>query len=199
MATAQENDIRVVEQLAAGDTDAFRRVYNQYHANVYRYALKFVKSRELAKEIVHDVFLKVWEKREQLNPAFSLEGYLIRICKNHVLNVLLKAAREEAWKKEVLHLAERTANQTEDVVVYADYAKYADLAIAQLPPQRQLIFKMCRLEGKSYEEAAQALGISIGTVRDHMLKAGRTVRQYLSAYTGNTFFELFCLLAAISW
>lgn len=176
-------DKLLVEGLILGDEHSFRCVYDKYHSNLYRYALKFVKSDELAKEVVHDVFLKVWEKRISLNSDLSLKYYLIKVCKNHVLNILAKSARENIFKKEILYHRDFLDNNTEDSILYADYEKFANEAIARLPPQRQAIFKMCRMEGKSYQEAADNFGISKGTVRDHMLKAGRSIRKYLSINT----------------
>jgi RNA polymerase sigma-70 factor (ECF subfamily) len=61
-----------------------------------------------------------------------------------------------------------------------DLEKIAQQALEQLPPQRKLIFQLCKIEGHTYEEVALSLGISHGTVRDHMFKAAKTIRQYLS-------------------
>jgi RNA polymerase sigma-70 factor (family 1) len=171
----------LVEKLMKGDERAFAALYRKYHGSLYRYAWKFLRSDDDAKEIVHDVYFKVWEKRETLNSDLSIKYFLIRICKNMVLNQLVRAARASAYKEEALiSLRENPENETEDAVIYADFEKFAHAAVAHLPAQRQAVYKMCKMDGKSYEEAAEAFGISKGTVRDHMLKASRSIKKFLS-------------------
>lgn len=169
-----------------GNETAFGLTYQTYHAGLYCYALKFVKSDELAKDIVHDVFLKLWENRSHLNKELSLKGYLFRICKNHVLNLLKRAAHETSIKEKILSSSGCCHGETENAVCYTDYHKVALQAIEKLPPQRQAIFKMCKLEGRSYEEVAKGLGISKGTVRDHIFKASRYIKEYLTLHADLT-------------
>ena len=171
----------LVEKLMKGDARAFTELYHKYHSDLYRYAWKFLRCDDDAKEIVHDVYFKIWEKRETLNSDLSIKYFLIKICKNMVLNLMVKAARVSAYKKEILISSkENLENDTENAVIYADFEKFAHAAIAHLPAQRQAIYKMCKMEGKSYEEAAEAFGVSKGTVRDHMLKATRSIKKFLS-------------------
>ena len=182
----------MAESIAGGDEGAFKCIYNKYHGSLYHYSLKFVRSDELAKEIVHDVFLKLWESRSGLKRELSLKGYLLKICKNHILNLLKRATREASIKTEILRCSGNSYNDAEGAIHYADYYRFALQAIENLPPQRQIIFRMCKIEGRSHEEVAERLGISKGTVRDHMLKASRYVKKYLSAHADLTF-ELACV------
>lgn len=174
----------LVERLAADDRDAFEACYYKYHAPLYRFALKLLKSPMLAEEVVHDTFLKIWENRQRLDAALSLRSYLFTITRNDVLNLLARSAREAAIAQEILaSFGEGIHNATENEVVYNDYHRIVQQAIDQLPPQRRQVFTLCRLEGKSYEEAATLLNISTGTVSDHMVKAGKTLRQFLNIHT----------------
>lgn len=130
---------------------------------------------------MHDVYFKIWEKRETLNPDLSIKYFLIKICKNLVLNVMVRAARASAYEREMLITSrENLESDTENAVIYADFERFARAAVAHLPVQRQAIYKMCKMEGKSYKEAAEAFGVSKGTVRDHMLKATRAIKKFLS-------------------
>jgi RNA polymerase sigma-70 factor (family 1) len=177
-----DEDKILVEALIKGDASAFRQLYDKYHGALYRYAGRFLKSDEDAKEIVHDVYLKIWEKRETLNSDLSFKYFLLKVCKNTVVNLMVKAARERTYKKE-LSYADRVENDTENVVIYSEFERFANAAIAHLPTQRQAIYKMCKLEGKSYEEAAENFGITKGTVRDHLLKAARSIKKMLALYS----------------
>lgn len=182
-----DDDAVLIKGIQDSNEQAFAKAYEKYHQHLYFFALKFVKSGELAGEVVHDVFLKVWEGRRRLNSQLSFRGYLLTICKNHVLNLLKRASLESSIKAEILRNCSPSHKETEDSIHYDDYYRFALRAIEQLPPQRQLVFRMCRLEGKSYDEVAAALGISKGTVRDHLFKGSRYVKKYLSAHAGITF------------
>ena len=171
----------LVEKLIKGDEHAFEELYYRYHGDLYRYAWKFLRCDDDAKEIVHDVYFKIWEKRETLNSDLSIKYFLIKICKNMVLNLMLREARVNAYKQEILASSKgHFENETENAVIYADFEKFAHAAIAHLPAQRQAVYNMCKMEGMSYEEAAEAFGVSKGTVRDHMLKATRSIKKFLS-------------------
>jgi RNA polymerase sigma-70 factor (family 1) len=180
-------ETELLEGLKKGSEIAFKQIYALYHHKIYRLALKFVKSEELAKEIVQDIFIKIWEHRHTINKDLSFSAYLFRIAHNHIFNLLKRASKEVSIKKQIMAAAEISSNQTEDEVIAAEYESLAIHAIEQLPPQRKLIFQLCRMEGKSYEEVSFALGISKSTVRDHMVKAIRFIKEYLHAHTETIF------------
>lgn len=170
---------KVIQQLIQGEEPAFRILYEKYHAPLYYYTLKFLKSGALAEEVVHDVFLKIWENRKNLRTDLNFRAYLFTICKNHIVNVLLRASKEREIKNKIARHLDTSHNDLEETVVYADYMNLAYEAINHLPPQRQLVFKLCREEGKTYAEIAETLNISTGTVKDHLVKAGKFIKNYL--------------------
>lgn len=167
-----------------GAMDAFSQLYERYHGMLYHSALKFVKSDELAQEVVQEVFIKLWETRSNLKADLSLSAYLYTMTRNRVFNMLKRAARESRVREHIRLHAEAASNTTENNLLFSEYQAAVKKAIAGLPPQRQRIFIMCREEGKSYEEVAGAFGISKSTVRDHMVKALKSVRQQLYLRTG---------------
>lgn len=169
-------------------------LYGKYHAALYRHALKFVKSPALAEDVVQDTFLKVWESRQSLNADLSFVGYINTVSRNQVLNTLKRASHETALKKSITYAANKSCNGTEDAFLDAEYEKMVSHAIEQLPPQRRLVFRMCRLEGKTYDEVAGNLGISKNTVKEHMVSALKSLREYFSVHADITF-----LLAAGLW
>lgn len=178
------DDSRLTEQVAAGNVRAFTLLYEKYHGYLYHFSLKFLKAPELAEEAVHDVFLKIWENRKAIDPSLSLKGYLIKICRNHVLNMMNRALREQLWKSELLSAGTGQHSDTENAVLLADYEKLAEEAILKLPPQRQRIFRLYRMEEKSLDEIAGHLGLSKGTVKDHLLKATRQLRSFIRQHSG---------------
>jgi len=88
------DDSLLAGQIRTGNAEAFVFLYKKYHTYLYHFSLKFLKSRELAEEAVHDVFLEVWESRRTLDPSRSLKGFLIKTCKKHVINQIDRAVRD---------------------------------------------------------------------------------------------------------
>lgn len=174
-----EKELRVIEGLISGDREAFLRIFDQYHHALYVHVLHFVKSPDLAADLVQDVFIKIWENRAGIKVELSFKAYLFRIAKNHLINYLKRAAKEKSIKSEIGKYAISSHNQNEDGVIYADLAFHAERAIDQLPTQRQVVFRLFKEEGKDQHEIAAQLGISKNTVRDHLAKAGKFIRAYL--------------------
>lgn len=168
--------------LATGDRPAFKQLYKAYYSKIYAYALKFTKSAFLAEDIAQDVFLKIWENRDSLRDVKFFKGYLFTICKNMTLSMLSRAAREVKIRDLILAGAMQFHSDTEFKIQNEEYERLLNQAIESLPPQRKLIFRLCKIEGKCYEEAAEQLAISPGTVNDHIVKATRAIRAYFKRY-----------------
>jgi RNA polymerase sigma-19 factor, ECF subfamily len=173
----------MVNNFIAERPNAFEAIFEHYHRALYCHAIRFVKSPDLASDIVQDVFIKLLENRASIKPEYPLRNYLFTIARNHLLNILRRAACEAKIKNEILAHTIIYHNQ-EDDIIYNDFETFADRAIECLPPQRKRIFKMFKEEGKDYHEIASALGISRHTVRDHLAKASKFVRGYLRVHTG---------------
>lgn len=169
----------IAVKLMQGDERALGELFDLHHHAVYNHVLRFVKSPNFAADVVQDVFIKVWEMRTTLRLECSIKAFLFTVAKNHMLNLLKRASREDAIKREILLHARLSHTENEDELIYADYNAFADKAIQSLPPQRRLVFVMHRSEGKDCEQIASILGISKNTVRDHLTKAAKFVRRYL--------------------
>ncbi len=175
---------QLVEAVKSGSLEAFTRLYDAYHGYLYHFSQKFVKSSALAEEVVHDVFLKLWETRTQLDSERSLKPYLSTICKNHIFNLIKRANREEAVMAEIRRSLAEVHNSTEEALFATELAQIVEQIIDQLPAQRQRVFRMYRFEELDLDAIARELQISKGTVKDHMAKANRFVRQNLKVQTG---------------
>lgn len=169
----------LIESIRNGDSECFNEMYSHYFANVYSFSYKFLKSKELAQECTQTTFITIWEKRAQLDSEQNFKSYLFTICKNCILKTIQRLARENRFKETILR---ESFNDTNEPSVNDDMVELARKAVEQLPPQRQVVFRLCKVEGQSYEEVALNLGISRGTVRDHMFKAVKAIRKYLSVH-----------------
>ncbi|MGK7395107.1 MAG: RNA polymerase sigma factor [Candidatus Cyclobacteriaceae bacterium M3_2C_046] len=178
------NEKALISKLKQGDQKAFDLIFYQYKERIYLFCLKFLKSSDLAEEIVHDVFLKIWEKRKVLDPQLSFNAYIHTICKNMVFNYLKKAVRHQALLNQIKesYLFDIQEDE-EEKLNFEAHQLYLDKAIDLLPPKRKMIFQMCKLEGKSYQETAQHFNISRDAVKDHMIKAGKFVKEYVLSHS----------------
>lgn len=190
------DDAALVTRLKGGDKRAFSALYDRYHAYIYHLSLRFLRSPEWAEEAVQDVFVKLWENRERLQPELGVKGFLIRCCKNHLLNLL-------ARPREILHSLDEVAISPASAaptpleeLISLEFGEAAEKYIARLPPLRQKVFRMYRMESKSLDEIARELGTSRGTVKDHILKATRFLKSYVKQLSGMSLDPLFALIAA---
>lgn len=173
------NDAALVVQVAQGDEAAFRQLFDRYWDNIYGVALAFTKSPTIAEEIVQDVFLKIWLKRDKLPAIEKFDAYLFMVARNHILNKLRKKVKEEPLLDSSLDQIEESANTPESLVVTKEYERLVRQAVEQLPPQQRLIYNLSRQQGLSQEEIAASLHISRHTVKSHMNKALQVIRSFL--------------------
>ncbi|SFO99659.1 RNA polymerase sigma-70 factor, ECF subfamily [Chitinophaga sp. YR627] len=170
----------VLLRMMQGDESAFTKIYRHYHASLYVYLLRFCKVPSLAEDLVHDVFLKVWEIRDRINPELSFTGYLYRIARNHVIKTIDKLATDKNFRDQLFsQLDDVYAVQPEQQVRTKEYDRLFQEALVRMPPQRLNVFKLCRQEGKSYDEVALLLGISRNAVKKHMVLGMRFIYDYV--------------------
>ncbi len=184
-------DAGLVQRLRRGDTAAFIEIYNRYHGDIYNYLLRFVKLPEMAEDIMQDVFLKVWSIREKINPELSFLGYLYRISRNQAFKALKKIAADKDLRLRVLLEFSHTVEGTDNKAGWDQYEKILMSAIDSLPAQRRKIFKLCREEGKTYKQVSCELNISPNTVKEHMVLATRSIREYFYRYGDITLLAIF--------
>ncbi|MVT12044.1 RNA polymerase sigma factor [Chitinophaga tropicalis] len=168
----------ILLRMMQGDESAFTTIYRHYHASLYIYLLRFCKIPSLAEDLVHDVFLKVWEIRERINPQLSFSGYLYRIARNHVIKTINKLATDQQLREQVFKLLD-TADGPEQMVRTKEYEQLFKEALDKMPRQRLKVFQLCRQEGKSYDEVALELGISRNAVKKHMVLGMRFIYDYV--------------------
>ena len=177
------NERAVLLRLKEGDAQAFMEVYNRYASPIYNYILRFVKSPDFAEDTLQDVFLKIWEIRERIDPDGAFQAYLYRISRNSVFKSIKKMATDDVLRLRVMQQLQQNALDPDIKLLWKQYEEALQAAIAGLPPQRRKVFRLCREEGKTYEEVAAELGISRNTVKEHMVLAMQFIKTYFSRHT----------------
>jgi RNA polymerase sigma-70 factor (ECF subfamily) len=160
---------------------------------VFDLAYKLTSSRGRAKEVVQDVFLKVWNRRAELRSIENFGAYLNRMARNQSIDALRVIAREALrlveLREEELEKSDWT---TVEALDYKDTGRVVSMALAGLSPQQRRVYRLCHEQGMKYEEAALELGLSPGTVHSHMKQALKHIRFYLRGMDA-------LLLLAVFW
>lgn len=178
-------------RIAVGDGHAYARIFHQYFEPLRANAYKLLKSEFWAEEIVQEVFLHVWDHRDKLSDVESPAAYLYRITANRCLNRMRRQELETKMQylvKTALHSGGDSHQENR-----YDLERVETLiseALARLPEQPRRIFLMQQESGLSYQAIADRLGISKNTVRNHMVRSLRSIRQYLQQ-NGDFFLLLF--------
>lgn len=165
--------------LKSGNIKAFEALFRQYYANLVVFAAKYVNDLDIAREIVQDLFVRLFEKRQVLTIDVSIKSYLFRSvynsCINHIhqRNIRDKHIRNIAQEKELI-------DYPEDEMNTVDLQKRIFDIIEQLPAKCKQIFKMNRFDGLKNDEIAQILNLSKRTVETQISKALKILRNKLS-------------------
>lgn len=186
-------DQELISLLREGSKDAFRILYDRYGLKIYRFALSYLKSEYDAEELVQDVFLKLWVKRDSLDISGNIRAYLYKVAVNSIYDSIRRKNLELAFQEFVNGHTDED-DSTWDEVVYNDLAAQLDQLMAQMPEQRRKIFKMSKEKGLSNDEIAESLGLSKRTVENQIYRATAFLKDKLNRNSALSllFFYLFC-------
>jgi RNA polymerase sigma-70 factor (ECF subfamily) len=156
--------------VANGDYYAFRELFTHHYRALCNYAMRVVVTREIAEEVVSDVFVKLWKNREQIEVHTSFQAYIYRAVRNQALDYL-KLRVHRQYERESLDSVQWNLS-------HADHFSPAEeMSINDLPRQCQIIFRLSREEGLRYRDIAERLEISVKTVETQMSRALKVLRE----------------------
>ena len=174
-------DRELLARLRGGDESAFDAIFRAWYAPLVRMAEGMLRDRAVAEEVVQDVMLELWRRRESLAPDGSPQAYLFQATRNRALNHLRHLRVVE--RGETNAAAELTMPASADrAVAEGEIERAVREAIATLPPRCREVFELSRLHGLKYAEIAQTLGVSVKAVEAQMGKALRTLRERLAPW-----------------
>lgn len=170
---------RELLHLAAGGSEvAFTKIFNLYKNKLYSFVLGLTKSEEQTLDLIQDIFMKLWINRTTLVNIDNLNNYIFRAAQNQATNTFKRRMIENC----ILQKLPITENFDDSVEANFDYkilqAKLKAV-VNQLPPQQKLIYTLSREHGLKHEEIANQLHISAATVKNHMVQALKTIREFL--------------------
>jgi RNA polymerase sigma-70 factor (family 1) len=161
---------------------AFREIYVRHWKKLYGDAYKRLKNKELAEEIVQEVFSNLWIKRAQLQINTTLGGYLHSAVSHHIIDQYRKEIVRAKYKEAFKIVHSEVDNSTEDEIMLKELTLTIENEVSQLPDKCRSVYELSRKEHKSNKEIALQLSISEKTVENHLTNALRRLRHGLSHY-----------------
>lgn len=175
---ALHNEAELLTQIAAGSDTAFAALFHWYRDKIYSVALRLTHSTFQAEEVVQDIFLKLWVKRESLVAIACFEDYLFIMTRNHVFSTLKRMARQQQLVDDLQLELPSAEDTTYNRMMDLEIEEILHQAVELLPAQQKQIYLMSKEQELKREEIAKTLRISSETVKTHLARALRHIRAY---------------------
>jgi RNA polymerase sigma-70 factor (family 1) len=180
-----------------GDVKAFKLLYENSKGMLYKNIFKFIKEEETSADILQEVYVEIWNNRESFDISKPFHHLLYQIAKHKIYDFFRKSSRDlKLREKLIAQYQNHVYRHTEDDYILTEDIKLLKAEIDRLPEKCGEVFKLCKIEGKSYQEVAELLKISTATVNNHIVKATKILKQNInkdSSITKLAFFLLFLI------
>lgn len=171
----------LIEKLRLGDTRAFEQLYHHYSPRLYLNVLKMVKDETAAEELIQELFTKIWQKRAELQIESDFVAYLYRVAQNLVHDFFRKLLRDRKMLAHFKLMATANYDHIEAALSYKESEQLLKSALEKLSPQQRMVYVFCKVQGYTYKQTAEKMGISPHTVKEYLSKANSAVKIYLLA------------------
>ncbi|MFP4470700.1 MAG: RNA polymerase sigma-70 factor [Bacteroidales bacterium] len=148
--------------------NAYETIFRDHYSALVNFGMGYVHDRDTSEEIVQEVFLNLWQKRDEISPGGNIRSYLFTSVKNRCLNYLRDHRK---FRSEILDLEVEAAAEEPDMLQQAETMQRVKDAMDKLPEKCREVFEYSRFEDMKYREIAEKLGISVKTVEAQMSKA----------------------------
>ena len=162
------------------DSQTIESLFQDHYEGLCRYAFSILKNQDEAEDVVQKLFLKIWEKRKELEIQSYIKSYLFRAVYNSSLNEL-KRINKKSMQEELENLPQLKTDDSEPIL-YQELEGRIEEALQTLPEKCGEVFQLSRFKDLSYKEISEQLNISIKTVENHMGKALKMMRMELQDY-----------------
>ena len=172
-------DRELILMVSVGNEDAFRKFFDRYRNKIFSIACKIIGLQSAAEDVVQEVFIKLWLKKESLPEVENFNAYLNMMVRNHIFNYLRKVAYQEGFLQKLTSKPIQKYNDGFDSVCYHELEGLVHKAVDQLPPQQKIVYNFSRVDGLKHEVIAEKMGISRSTVKGHMVEALSHIKNFL--------------------
>ncbi len=165
--------MELLDRFAQGDLDAFEALFRQFQGEVYGWIVRIVRDRGIAEDLTVEAFWRIYRARARFDPNRSFGLWARRIATNAALDHLKTARREVALPDDL------AAGAPPDPAVHREVHEQIERAFRELPARLQVAATLALVEEESYEQIAEALGISVGAAKSRVFRAVRLLRRKL--------------------
>ncbi|MFC6102521.1 RNA polymerase sigma factor [Olivibacter domesticus] len=184
-----KNEGHLLGAVASGDEGAFRQLFDAYHNKLALFIYRLTKDRLLTDELVQDVFVKIWNRKEHLLKITNFDSYLFAMAKNLALNAL----RDLARRSEKHRLWEVEYDEADLSEQQKEFFSLVNEAIDHLPTQQREVYLLSKYEKYKHEQIAQKMDLSQQTVKKYVQRA----TQHILAHLRNKFDVFFTLIISV--
>jgi RNA polymerase sigma-70 factor (ECF subfamily) len=177
--TPVHTDQELFQLIASGDEAAFTTLFHRYVPKLYPVLLSLVRSEAVARDLIQDAFLKIWINRNELTDIVAPNNWIFRIVYNLAYSWLERQALGQKVHQRIGALQPINTIQTEEQVLFAETARLLQQAVHHLPPQTKRIYLLSREQGLKNQEIADALQLSVSTVKNTLVNACKAIKEYL--------------------
>jgi RNA polymerase sigma-70 factor (ECF subfamily) len=174
-------DVALLARLREGDEAAFDTIFRTWYEQLVALGDRMLRDRAAAEEIVQEVMLELWRRRDRLSTEGSAQAYLFTATRNRVLNYL-RHLRVRAKGEPFLLPDEAAPDRADSAAVESEIEAAIRGAITELPPRCREVFELSRIQGLKYSEIAQTLGVSVKAVEAQIGKALKLLRERLAPW-----------------
>ncbi|MEZ5102897.1 MAG: RNA polymerase sigma-70 factor [Draconibacterium sp.] len=187
-------DKNLASQIKKDDKKAFQELFERYAPRIYNFSLSYLKDKNDTEELVQNVFLKIWEKRDLLNASQNIKAFIFKIAVNTIYDFIRRKNIESAFLDYARLNYTTNENYTWHSVIFEEMQQNLNALLAQMPEQQQKIFRLSKLEGFSNDEIAKKMNLSKRTVENHLYRALTFLKKHFASesFISLLFFHIIC-------
>ncbi len=171
----------ILARLRRDDKSALQELFEEFYQPVCQVINRFIRDKAKVEDLAQEVFIRFWEKRQQIEINSSLPAYIRRMAINEALGYLRRNKYED--DREITpEMAPGMEDSAEEQFLHQELELRVRAAINDLPPKCRMVFQLSRYEDLTYKEIAEQMDISVKTVENQMSKALRILRERLRSY-----------------
>lgn len=184
----------LLARLRKGDVNAFEEVYQKCNGPLYLFVFRYIKSKQEAEEIVQDVFIQLWMKKENIRENLSFKSFLFTITKNKIIDYFRRKKTKDLYLNYLRNYTEIISTTTDQDFIYKDFDSLIAQIVNKLPEKRKMVFIMNKKLGMTRAEIADFFQVSENTVKNQLQEAMDFIRQNIRKEVFTLLFFLFVWL-----
>lgn len=171
-------EIELLKSIQKNERYAFDRMYRDYWGVMYAAAFRRMKSHDLAQDIVQEIFIDFWKRKNTLNISSSLKVYLLTAVRYKVIRQMQQEQKQDSLES----IPTETVSNEEVLLEYEEVSKWMEVSLEKLNPSHQMIFRMNKLDGLNAREISGKVGLVPQSVHNILAKTTKYLKEELKGY-----------------